>query len=487
MRLSIQRRLGCWLVILGSDMIARGLAAICVGIGFVSICSAAAGSSAVSQSLGGTPVDNPSDAPWSVQITMSSEGSAAAGSCSGSILDPIHVLTAAHCTFRGTAPWDTYVIRAGVTNLVPNGQQQEQVREAIGVRRHPDYVANTFNHDLAVLEVDPPFDFSNSAVGSIPVGGVGSTPAVSALVTLIGWGRTAPDTPSLQEHSLSLITLSQWRCVLGQGLPSFACQESPSGSPCGGDSGAGLVFNSPAILVATHSVVKGECRVGAPSGGPDLTTPEINAWLSGNQNPPRAPEAENFPLLSGRSNVNESIDCVGARWTGNPTLQTAFVDLQSNEVVLSGSSPRMQIPPTTLGHQIACVSIASNSGGTTEARSSNSILVSPARSLQSTRTLVTLLKRTVRKGRWHLVLRIGPPLVGLNARIAWRTRRCTPCVRKQWRPLKARLSLTSPRVLGRGPTVLRLRLPSTETDASLYRAAQLVIHLPRLRQHSATR
>lgn len=323
--------------------------------------------------IGSSDVVSATEAPWSVHIEMTRPGSEVGGACSGSILDANRVLTAGHCiTNDDEALWPDFEVRAGTTKLDGTTEGQEQVRDAVRVTPHPFYVSDSYVQDVAVLEVEPPFDLSTPYVQPISIANSEARPHHN--VRFFGWGDIAPETFSSDEHQLELTPLRQWQCPAElQGDPSFSCLRSATGSSCPGDSGSGVVGGNPPHLFVSMSL--GSCTPGGIIGGTDLTSPEIRAWLAGNPEPPRAPEGRTYPLVRRRARVGTYVRCESGSWTGHPSLSTAFVDPSRGRVLQEGRSLEFKVPRTMLHHRIACISIASSAGGRTEMRSSNAPLI----------------------------------------------------------------------------------------------------------------
>jgi secreted trypsin-like serine protease len=78
--------------------------------------------------VGGQPIPV-SQAPWTVAVGASGP------SCSGSILDATHVLTAEHCVMVGTTPVAGLLVADGTSNVM-DPKQGGRVAVA-GVRAHP--------------------------------------------------------------------------------------------------------------------------------------------------------------------------------------------------------------------------------------------------------------------------------------------------------------------------------------------------------------
>jgi hypothetical protein len=424
--------------------------------------------------IGGSGVLSAAESPWAVHVEMFLDGSTAPAACSGSIIDAGRVLTAGHCTYKEVVPWTAYVVRAGITDLEPEGQAQEQRRKVARVRRHPYYEANTSVRDVAILEVSPPFDFSTAFVQPVPVAASNMPPPAGSSLRFFGWGRTGPDAYSPELHSLTQTKLRGWQCPKSwQGRPSFSCQRSATGSACKSDSGAGLVTGPAPILVAAVAVAEGNCVRGAINGGPDLTSPEISRWLEGDETPPRAPEARTPPVLTGSVRAKGTARCAAARWWESAHITTAFVDLTTGQTLQEGGSPRFRPDSEQIGDKIACVSIATNAGGRSEILSSNQVRVAPALPVLRATKLVEVVDRGRHGERWRIALRVRAPLRGALARVTWSVAGCSSCRLRKRITLRRKVTLISPRIVGDRRSLLKLRVPKVETSRSVYRAGTL--------------
>ena len=77
--------------------------------------------------------------------------------CSGTLLFQTHIKTAGHCESNADDSNNTYVI-------CPIGEEKlidfEERKKVISRRIHPEYVGEGSQHDIAVLEVESPFDIT---------------------------------------------------------------------------------------------------------------------------------------------------------------------------------------------------------------------------------------------------------------------------------------------------------------------------------------
>jgi len=117
--------------------------------------------------------------------------------CSGAVLDPLHVLTAAHCVYDlsgNVAVPSSLTVRAGASNLTTAAAgDAQQERGVSSFRVHPGYASLAFltPDDVAVLALSAPLDLSTPQVRAAALPGGGGFYPEGADVTLAGFGRHA--------------------------------------------------------------------------------------------------------------------------------------------------------------------------------------------------------------------------------------------------------------------------------------------------------
>jgi hypothetical protein len=431
--------------------------------------------------VGGTVVTAPSQAPWSVLITSGTT------LCSGSIVDAVHVLTAAHCTDGGATPLSDYRVAAGYAGPAPASQAYIQSRGVVGVRVEPNYSLAPDHADVAILTVSPAFDLSGPGVQAIPIVGQNAGPALGATTLSVGWGESA-NTGAVDYHERALLQTSYRQRDCNSGIPSTLCSRSETGALCPGDSGSGLVSTGgPLVLLGVNDFVdapaEAPCQVGSLSGATNLASPEIQQWLAGNEAPPQGPATFGLPTVSATEagRVGGEVICEPPAWTGAPALATEFLVAETAQTLQASSSNRYLIQPGDLGKAIGCVSIASNAGGTTEAGPSGQAVVvqpplppvkPPPKRKSTSRRLVRLTAKW-RGPRWEVRVKAARLLWGKTARFAWKVPGCASCRKPMRVRLKRSLNVWSPRLGRRAAGTLVVTVPSVTTSRVVYRRSKL--------------
>ncbi|GLH08206.1 Serine proteinase stubble [Gryllus bimaculatus] len=171
--------------------------------------------------------------------------------CGGSLIDNIHILTAAHCVAHMSS-WDVarLTVHLGDHNIKTNYEVRHIVKKVKRVVRHRGFDSRTLYNDVAVLTLDSPVTFTQQVR---PV----CLPSGNALyagqtATVIGWGslRESGRQPEiLQEVSIPIWTNSECRAKYGSAAPGgivehFLCAGYDGKDSCSGDSGGPLMINN---------------------------------------------------------------------------------------------------------------------------------------------------------------------------------------------------------------------------------------------------
>jgi len=189
------------------------------------------------------------ETPWAVLLV---HGDGPAG-CTGSLIAPQFVLTAAHCASDGLTVLYGSRSREAARRVV--------VREVI---RHPGYTSQPITNDLALLRLAYPLH-----VRPVPI----ATRAESwdlirpgAEATIVGWGAT----PGVAGRP-DLLHRADIRFEEVRIMGTHIAYTAPRGGPCTGDSGGPLLItghDGKPVLVGIASVTGGNlCDTGGGLAG----------------------------------------------------------------------------------------------------------------------------------------------------------------------------------------------------------------------------
>ncbi|CAH0561955.1 unnamed protein product [Brassicogethes aeneus] len=171
--------------------------------------------------------------------------------CGGSLIDDIHILSAAHCVAHMSS-WDVarLTVRLGDHNIKTQSETRHVEKKVRRVVRHRGFDPRTLYNDIAILTLDSPVDFTRN-IRPVCLPGAGRDFA-GQTGTVIGWGslrESGPQPAVLQEVSIPIWSNSDCRQKYGHAAPGgivehMLCAGQASRDSCSGDSGGPLMVNS---------------------------------------------------------------------------------------------------------------------------------------------------------------------------------------------------------------------------------------------------
>ncbi|CAG0896757.1 unnamed protein product [Darwinula stevensoni] len=210
----------------------------------------------VQRILGGTPaVEKEFPSVVSVQLL---ENGQYEHICGATIIHDSWVLTAAHCLYDQKK--QTLRVVAGDLS---HDAEREQVHRVTNFFWHEQYDKETFKNDIALLEVDKAFDFSDArvAMAKLPT----KSKKFTGSCTVAGWGDTSyKGTPSPDLLKVEIPLVSDLRCAQAHkyfDATSMMCAGEDGKDACQDDSGGPLYCDG---------FLAGVVSFGVECGNPDF-------------------------------------------------------------------------------------------------------------------------------------------------------------------------------------------------------------------------
>jgi secreted trypsin-like serine protease len=254
--------------------------------------------------------------------------------CSGALITPTVVLTAAHCV-AGRAP-EQVEVYAGITDLAERAPQDAQ--QVAAIAPHPAFVpAPRYANDIALLTLTAAVPGTTGArTIALPVGQDGSSwPAAGTPAAISGWGAT--DRGSAEASSVLQAATVQVLSDPGQPCGSYGgifdpatsiCGGLPSGEvdTCQGDSGGPFVVDVAGRPVLAGTVVGGSACASAAYPGLYSRLTAYLPWISAQGvDVAAAAAAAGQPLASPSTPAAPPSIRVGTRITAGMAAQWAGV------------------------------------------------------------------------------------------------------------------------------------------------------------------
>jgi hypothetical protein len=109
--------------------------------------------------------------------------------CGGSILNEQYIITAAHCLVKMNT-LSSITVCAGINRLSDTCRQRREIQNVIN---HPSYNSETYENDIALIQVKVPFNFTSKSIARICLPNTAHNneyPEPGTDVIAVGWGRT---------------------------------------------------------------------------------------------------------------------------------------------------------------------------------------------------------------------------------------------------------------------------------------------------------
>ncbi|WP_210495653.1 trypsin-like serine protease [Patulibacter sp. SYSU D01012] len=340
---------------------------------FPPLTAQAAPGQASARIVGGTELKDTTSAPYTV--ALQTKFGAKYGSCSGTILDPTHILTAAHCVVEQDrlADASAVVVAAGTANIrTKAGLAGATVVPVAKVRVHPRYRSNAYPDDVAVLTLGVPIDLTGPRAQALPMADAGAYVDAGRRVRVTGFGVTSSrrsDFGRLRSVYQSAVTAGQ----CGTDAPAaMLCTYRRKHAACSGDSGGTATVGSPRRLVGVTDIAVRDCAVGLNLFA-NVAAPEIRVFIDAalaeqdvtEAQTPLSPRGGLRVRVSGDARAGRTVSCVRGFWAGAPQFRYSFFRLRNGRERDTGFSARKtyRVKASDRGWRLGCAVRAENAGG----------------------------------------------------------------------------------------------------------------------------
>lgn len=233
------------------------------------IVSGSSSSSGVQARIVGGGATSISTMPYLVQVHIGSSGL-----CGGTLIDPLWILTAAHCVKDVVIK--TIRVIAGATKLYGSRGQSRSVAKSIVA---PKFTFKVMNWDVALLKLNASMTLGSN-VSTIAL--ATTLPAVGTVLRIGGWGAIKEGGTAVKHLQSTEVELyNKKKCkrdYKGEAklTGTMICAEGEHKDSCTGDSGGGLYYADTVLGIVSFGY--GCARAKYP--GVYTSVPKVASWVN---------------------------------------------------------------------------------------------------------------------------------------------------------------------------------------------------------------